>query len=204
MRSSAQGRRARKPRRPKLVFVVVSMLCSACAGPQSSGSVAGGAGAKGADEIVLDARFNLCVAVKVDARVWPTDVTSRTNLALSHVLILEIQRLIEKGRFANRFPSENVQYWFFSDAGDENPLCLEKEKNVFVTIDYAPLPEGGPFMYSYSIRKGSTNISGSISRDILKEMRMGRMQYLSINNPMQIAIVDDLRARAVEILEIVD
>lgn len=154
------------------------------------------------DAIVVGEQSNVCVSVQVDQAIWPRPLTAETNSSLSGILASELRRLFEEGGVSAFIPNPRARSGprpeprFVANYNGTNPICHDTGEDIYVSAVYSPRPEGGAFVFNYRIEQGAIIRSGSFSRNILDELRTGRIRTSHINEPLQLAVADDLRARA--------
>ena len=190
------GRRQALDLLQKASLILLAVACAACAG----------AGDASADSIVSAApvdepqiaffkETNVCVQVRVAPEIWP-NFLAETNSGLSGILATELRRQFDAGGGMTQLSGTVNQPRFANNHNGANPLCDDAEQDIWITADYTARPSGGPFVFSYRIVQGATLIEGSDTRDIQDEQRSGKLRFTNLQEPVQSAIDQDLRARS--------
>jgi len=152
--------------------------------------------------IVIGEQSNVCVSVTVDQRVWPIPKLAETDSGLSGILAAELRQLYERQGGSSFIPNPGPRSGprpeprFSNNNNRSNPICRDAGEDIYVTASYVPRPDGTPFVFNYRIEQGAAVRSGSFSRDIEEEWRSGRLVRIHKQEPLQIAVGNDLRSRA--------
>ena len=148
------------------------------------------------ERIVVGAQSNVCVSVQVDQRIWPTPLDADADRGFSGVLTSALERLHQDRGGSYSLPGTSTAR-YFADANGTNPYCQDRDSDVFVEVRYGPLPDGGPFVMEYRIRRGAAIRTSSVRRDLAEELRTGLIvEFANRAHPFVRAIYDDIRARA--------
>lgn len=190
--------------RTLLVVAAAGTLGCAPMSEPNAGDHASRGAASHTGDIVIGARSNVCVSVRVDQSVWPRPLLPNARQSFSGFLAGELGRIYRERGGSYHLPGPEQIPRFASNPTGNNPRCQERGEDIYVTVSYGPRDDGRPFVFSYRIEQGATFRTGSFSRDLMTELRTGEPRYLNIDEPISSAFYDDFRARAVMILDQID
>lgn len=193
-----------------LFLTCLAFGTAACAhaGPDNSGAPSQVAPEQQSTQgrIVIGEQSNVCVSVTVDQRVWPRRKKTDTDSGLSGVLASELRQLYEERGGSSFIPEPGPELGprpeprFANDFNRANPICRDTGEDIYVTTSYVLRSDGTPFVFNWRIEQGAVVRTGSADRDIFAEIRAGRIFVLNIDEPVQVAVGEDIRSRAAEIL----
>lgn len=149
-----------------------------------------------ATAISIGETSNVCVSVRVDQRVWPTPLLPNADQNFSTFFAGELARLYRDQGGAYHLPGREQIPRFLANPDGANPQCRAREQDIELTVRYLPRPDGRPFVVSYRIAQGAKVRADLVSRDIEEDWRSGRLPRIHNTEPLQIAVTNDMRARA--------
>lgn len=139
---------------------------------------------------------NVCISVGVDRRLWSNTATLDTDRNLSGILGTQIRDLTAQRGITSSLSIDQSPR-FVAELGGRNPACSDPD-DTHVNVRYS-MRHGRPFDVEWSIHQQQASLHERVFRDVEAEWRSGERQRLANSNPLQDAIIQDLRGRAGEI-----
>jgi hypothetical protein len=187
------------------MVMFLSLGSMACHAPTDTAPLRASAAQGPAGSIRLTTSSNVCVAVATDEQLWREETPAVNSSGLSGILASEIFAHLAAQGVSNdiQLPeSTSSEPRFVNDYNKANPVCRDPE-DILVSVNYAPRPDGTPFLVDYDIRQGSESLAGSADFDVAHEIRSGRIEPYNRRRRLQNVVLDDLRSRAATLASLI-